>query len=311
MTTCSRSTFYRGRFAPSPTGPLHFGSLVAALGSYLQARQARGQWLVRIEDIDQPRSVPGAADQILQTLEKLGLYWDEPVIYQSTRLSAYEQAFQLLKENGHIYPCSCSRSELQALQTTPSAAHEELHYPGLCRNGPTRPSETYAWRFRVPTQAITFIDQIQGKQAIQLQKSIGDFVIKRRDGLFAYQLAVVVDDAAQGITEVVRGTDLLSNTPRQIALQNALNLETPSYLHLPIAIDEHGRKLSKSNGATAVSTENSTQTIWNALCFLKQNPPTELQKASLNRVWEWAIEYWDIKSLSNIEHQICEYPYLR
>ena len=290
---------YRGRFAPSPTGPLHFGSLVAATGSYLHARQARGQWLVRIEDLDPPRTVIGAAENILHTLEAFGFHWDEPVIYQSQRNDAYEHAFQSLKSKGLVYPCACTRSELQTLQNHQSEPHDELHYPGLCRNGPIRNSDTYAWRFRVPKQPITFIDGIQGEQCINLQDSIGDFVIKRRDGLFAYQLAVVVDDAAQGMTDVVRGADLLSNTPRQIALQHALGLPTPRYAHLPVITDVHGLKLSKSTHAAALDLEHPVITLWQVLHCLRQDPPESLKHSNLNTLWDWAIAHWNTRAMNN------------
>ena len=291
---------YRGRFAPSPTGPLHFGSLVAATGSYLQARKARGLWLVRIEDLDPPRTVSGSADLILRTLEEFGFAWDEPVIYQSSRTESYQQALQQLIDHHLSYPCSCTRSELQALQINELEDHEELRYPGLCRNGPLRTEGSHAWRFRVPTQPVCFTDGLQGEQCIHLRDSTGDFVIRRRDGWFAYQLAVVVDDAAQGITEVVRGVDLLSNTPRQIALQSALGLPTPDYLHLPLATDRTGQKLGKSTAATPVNSLNAVGTLWNVLQFLRQNPPDELQHATLNTLWQWAIEHWQPDVLKNI-----------
>ena len=291
---------YRGRFAPSPTGPLHFGSLVAATGSYLQARKARGLWLVRIEDLDPPRTVPGAADLILRTLEAFGFTWDEPVIYQSSRTEAYQQALQQLIDQHLSYPCSCTRSELQALQKNEPEDHEELRYPGLCRNGRLRTTGSHAWRFRVPTKPVCFTDGLQGEQCIHLRDSTGDFVIRRRDGWFAYQIAVVVDDAAQGITEVVRGVDLLSNTPRQIALQSALGLPTPDYLHLPLATDRTGQKLGKSTAATPVNSLQAVGTLWNVLQFLRQNPPDELQHATLNTLWQWAIEHWQPDVLKNI-----------
>jgi glutamyl-Q tRNA(Asp) synthetase len=291
---------YRGRFAPSPTGPLHFGSLIAALGSYLQARQANGQWLVRIEDLDLPRTVPGSADSILLTLDALGFEWDEAVMFQSTRTQAYEYALEMLRAKELAYPCSCTRSELQAFNTSTRASTDELHYPGLCRQGPLRAQGPYAWRLRVPNQAICFADTLQGDHCINLQRSTGDFVIKRRDGLFAYQLAVVVDDAEQGITEVVRGADLLSNTPRQIALQQALGLPTPTYIHMPLAVDAGGHKLGKSSAASPIDSTNAASTIWQALRLLHQPIPNELQNAALATVWNWASTYWDITRLCNI-----------
>lgn len=314
---------YRGRFAPSPTGALHFGSLVAAVGSYLQARQARGQWLVRIEDLDPPRTVPGAADAILRTLEALGFEWDGEVIWQSNRSDAYQQALQTLIDRRQAYPCSCTRSELQALgnandsissgptnhllrqteegDTRPMAAvlDQELRYPGRCRNGPLRAQGPYAWRLRVAAEPICFEDALQGRQCLSLENTTGDFVVKRRDGWFAYQLAVVVDDAAQSISEVVRGADLLLNTPRQIALQRALGLPTPRYMHLPLATDALGQKLSKSNAAPPVNDRHAAQTLWQALSFLRQSPPDELRTATPQAIWKWAITHWNAGHLRN------------
>lgn len=299
MTAIPSQPTYRGRFAPSPSGPLHFGSLVAAVGSYLQAKHAHGQWLVRIEDIDPPRAVAGAAELILQTLESHGFEWDEAVLYQSTRSAAYEHALRHLYEQQRCYPCSCTRSELQALAGEQPTG-DELYYPGLCRNGPLRTQDVYAWRFRVPSEPIGFDDRLQGSHSVHLQPTIGDFVVKRRDGWFAYQLAVVVDDAAQGITEVVRGADLLFNTPRQIALQDALGLPTPAYVHLPLATDAAGHKLAKSNAAPALNDGDAVRTLWQALHFLQQRPPVELQTAALATLWSWAIEHWRLAPLAGL-----------
>ncbi|HEX2584138.1 MAG TPA: tRNA glutamyl-Q(34) synthetase GluQRS [Steroidobacteraceae bacterium] len=290
---------YRGRFAPSPTGPLHFGSLVAAVGSYLQAKSMGGQWLIRIEDLDTPRCVAGAADAILHALESLGFEWDDSVLYQSTRSAAYAAALEQLRSLNLCYPCSCSRSEL--LAADPASDGEEIRYPGWCRNGPRKDQGEYAWRFRVPVHPVQFHDVIHGALHVDLSESIGDFVIKRRDGLFAYQLAVVVDDAAQGITEVVRGVDLLLNTPRQIVLQQALNLPTPGYVHLPLVKDAQGRKLSKSDSAPDVSFHLSgqaaSQLLWHALDFLRQSPPLELKDAALPDIWKWSIRNWQLQTL--------------
>lgn len=298
---------YRGRFAPSPTGPLHFGSLIAATGSYLQARRHRGQWLVRIEDVDTPRAVPGAAKDILTTLEAFGFEWHEAVIYQSERTAAYEQAFAMLKAQGRVYPCSCTRSELQAQATlsgaTTQSPTDELRYPGWCRLGPRRTVTEHAWRFRVPDEPIHFDDLAQGPQVVDLNQDIGDFVIKRRDGLFAYQLAVVVDDHAQGITEVVRGADLLGNTARQIALQVALLMPTPGYLHLPLALDAQGHKLSKSSAAPALDNRDPVPALWQTLHFLRQAPPTELRHATLTELWEWAVAQWNPHHFSTLRSQ--------
>lgn len=289
---------YRGRFAPSPTGPLHFGSLVAAVGSYLEAQKAGGRWLVRIDDLDPPREVPGAADVILRTLERLGFAWDETVLYQSTRAAAYEAALQRLRTMGRAYACSCSRSELES--TGHPAPGEELRYPGFCRQQPRRAGGPHAYRFRVPPAAVGFRDALQGDISSDLEASIGDFVIKRRDGLFAYQLAVVVDDAAQGITHVVRGADLLLNTPRQIALQQALGLPIPAYMHLPVAVDAMGQKLSKSSGSTAVDGLPPQRALWQALVFFGLRPPAALMNARLEEIWRWALQHWPPRSLAGL-----------
>lgn len=290
---------YRGRFAPSPTGPLHFGSLITAVGSYLDAKKAGGEWLVRIEDLDPPREIPGAADAILRTLERLGFEWDEPVLCQSARLDAYAEVLQRLVNLQRVYPCSCSRSELlEAAGDEPP--QEELRYPGFCRNGPRNLQGPFAHRFRVPPEPVHFHDALQGTLSIDLHKNIGDFVVKRRDGLFAYQLAVVADDAEQAITHVVRGADLLFNTPRQIALQNTLKLPIPHYMHLPLATDAAGRKLSKSMQAPAIDSLSPSRALWKALEFLRQSPPRELFDTSPRELWNWAIEYWSTQGLQGL-----------
>ena len=291
---------YRGRFAPSPTGRLHFGSLVAAVGSYLQARRAQGKWLVRIEDLDPPRAVPGAAEQILTTLQAFGFIWDEPVVYQSARTELYEQALRTLIERGQCYRCSCTRSELQALHGGVADNSEELRYPGYCVNGPLRAQGPHAWRLRVPEDPICFRDGLQGEHCLDLHDSIGDFIVKRRDGWFAYQLAVVVDDDAQGITEVVRGADLLLNTPRQIALQRALGMHTPDYMHLPLVTDAHGHKLAKSTAAAPIDDNQTGQTLWQALRILRQAPPPELQSEAPRVIWQWATSHWNVSTLKGL-----------
>lgn len=282
---------YRGRFAPSPTGPLHFGSLLAALGSYLQARSRYGEWLVRMEDIDPPREVAGAADAILRTLEAYGLYWDGTVLYQSRRSEAYLDAIETLLRTKRAYHCTCSRKAIAEYQ---SAHGRPGHiYPGLCRtaNNPSRPDA--AIRVNIDgTTTITFTDRLQGEVLQNLRDEVGDFVIRRADGLFAYQLAVVVDDAAQGITEVVRGSDLLDSTPRQIFLQQSLNLPTPHYLHLPVAVNEQGQKLSKQTFAPALDDKNPLPTLITALAFLGQKPTPELAYASVEELLQWATRHW-------------------
>lgn len=280
---------YRGRFAPSPTGPLHFGSLVAAVGSYLDAKHHHGIWLVRMEDLDTPRCVPGAADDILRTLEAFGLNSDEPVIYQSQRSSAYEEALAQLKNSGDVYPCCCTRKEI-----ADSALHgiEGPVYPGTCRNGIPAGREGRAWRVRTDDAPLSFDDALQGTITQHLQSEIGDFVVKRADDLFAYQLAVVVDDAFQGITHVVRGADLLNSTPRQIHLQHLLGLSVPHYMHLPIAVNDAGEKLSKQTLARAVDVTQPASVLWQVLSFLQQHPPMALREGRLDELWGWARQNW-------------------
>jgi glutamyl-Q tRNA(Asp) synthetase len=293
-------TAYRGRFAPSPTGPLHFGSLVAATASYLEARRAGGAWLLRIEDLDPPREVPGSADAIVATLDTLGFQWNESIVRQSERYDLYQAALDRLLADGRAFPCSCSRTELQAAQPPGRDPSDELYYPGWCRNGVRAPDRPLALRFRVAPGTIAFDDSLQGRQTAELARDTGDFVIRRRDGLFAYQLAVVVDDAAQAITHVVRGADLLGSTARQIALQGALGLATPVYAHLPVAIDANGIKLSKSTGAAAVDERHPARELWRTLQFLKQGPPSDLCRGPLATVWEWAIENWQARPLAGL-----------
>lgn len=244
-------TDYRGRFAPSPTGPLHTGSLAAALASWLDARAAGGSWLVRIEDLDPPREVPGAALQILETLARFGMESDEAVLFQSQRGELYEAAFARLRDAGRIYACGCSRSDIErAIAERPG--WPPGIYPGTCAAGRSKVRALQAWRVRVPDEVISFVDRAVGRYQQQLARDVGDFVVRRADGLWAYQLAVVVDDAAQRISDVVRGADLLDNTPRQIFLQHALELPTPRYLHVPVVLNSAGEKLSKQSGATAL-----------------------------------------------------------
>ena len=280
---------YRGRFAPSPTGPLHFGSLIAAVASYLEARAHRGEWLLRMEDLDTPREMPGAADAILRALVTFGFEWDGPVVYQSHRLEAYAEALLYLQDKGLIYPCACSRKEIA--DSAPYGI-DGLVYPGTCRNGLAAGKTARAWRVKVDAQLITFDDAIQGTLSQDLSKDIGDFVLKRADGLYAYQLAVVVDDIAQGITDVVRGADLLDSTPRQMYLQQALNFPMLAYAHIPVAANAQGEKLSKQTQATALNAEKPVMLLWQALHFLGQQPPQALQQASLNTLWDWATTHW-------------------
>ena len=268
---------YTGRFAPSPSGPLHLGSLVAALASWLDARAARGRWLVRIEDLDRPRSQSGAAAEILRALERFGLYWDGEVLYQSRREALYAAALERLA--GKTYWCGCSRREL-ADSSLGLAADGAPIYLGTCRNRPPARASRRALRVRTTAQEIGFSDRVQGAQAQRLERDIGDFVLYRADGLFAYQLAVVVDDAEQGVTDVVRGADLLDSTPRQIYLQRLLGLATPRYLHVPVLVNARGEKLSKQTGAAALAFHE--RAIRKALRFLGQRETDRLDEAVRN-----------------------------
>lgn len=278
----------RGRFAPSPTGLLHFGSLVAAVGSYLEAKAKGGEWLVRVEDLDAPRTVPGAADAILRTLEACGLYWDEAVMYQSSRTEAYQAALAKLRRLGGVYPCSCSRREIA---DSSIGGPGGLIYPGTCRTG-SRAGRPQAMRVRTEGALIEFRDGAQGVVRQNVEAEVGDFVLRRADGLYAYQLAVVVDDAEQGVDQVVRGADLLDSTPRQIYLQQLLGLPTPEYLHLPVAVNEKGEKLSKQTLAAAVDADDPVPALFRVLAFLGQAPPAELEKADTDSLWHWALKHW-------------------
>lgn len=290
------STTYRGRFAPSPTGPLHFGSLVAAVGSYLDARANQGEWLVRIENIDAPREAPGASRDILTLLEKLGMHWDGEVVYQHERHALYREALAMLEKQKLIYACTCSRKEIADSSTI---GIEGPVYPGTCRNAPNHPhrphqqSRQSAIRIRTNNQPVAFTDPVQGYIEQRISTDIGDFVLYRADGIFAYQLAVVVDDAEQAITHVVRGADLLNSTPRQIYLQQLLGYATPAYLHLPVVTNAKDEKLSKQTFAAPVTQFNVLFQLVSALRFLGQEPPAELLDSSLETFWQWAIVHWN------------------
>jgi len=273
---------YHGRFAPSPTGPLHFGSLVAALGSFLQARAREGTWRVRMEDIDPPREVTGAADGILRTLEAFGLTWDGEVLYQSRRGEAYRAALADLERDGMLYACRCSRREL---------APYGGRYPGFCRGRRPPSRGRQAWRVLTDAEPIRFNDAVQGPFTQSLAET-GDFILLRRDGYFAYQLAVVIDDAHQGITEVVRGSDLLDSTVRQIHLQRLLGFATPGYVHLPVAVNAAGDKLSKQTRARALDPARPLPDLLAALAFLGQAPAAELADGTPGEVVDWAIRRW-------------------
>ena len=278
---------YVGRFAPTPSGHLHFGSLVAALASYLDARHVGGRWLVRMEDIDPPREMPGAQEAILRTLELHGLHWDGEVLRQSSRTEAYQAQIARLLEQGLAYPCQCSRSQLQASGGL---------YPGTCRDQ-YLPEAGNAIRLRVPQLRYCFDDRLQGRFCQHLGEELGDFVIRRRDGLIAYQLAVVMDDALQGITDVVRGADLLDNTPRQLYLQELLGLPQPRYLHLPLLIQPDGHKLGKRYRSPALSAEQASAQLARALRALGQQPPAELEGAPCTELLAWAVPHWRAEAI--------------
>jgi len=283
---------YIGRFAPSPTGPLHAGSLVAAVASWLDARAAGGRWLVRMEDLDRPRCEPGAADTILRQLEAYGLYWDGAVRYQSQRDDAYGAALATLRTLGAAYPCACTRSQLAS---APRNAEGEILYPGTCRHGLPPGAVARAWRVRVPDAAVCFHDRIHGDLAQNLARDVGDFVVRRADGLFAYQLAVVVDDAFQGVTHVVRGADLLWNTPRQIHLQTLLEWPTPAYAHVPLVTNAAGQKLSKQTLAPALPKHGRRAMLAQVLTALGQPLPAEPLSATPDELLARAVAHWRIE----------------
>lgn len=282
---------YRGRFAPSPTGPLHFGSLVTAVGSYLDAKANKGIWLVRMEDIDQTRTVPGAADAILRMLETLGMAWDEQVIHQSRRDDAYAAALDKLKKRGLIYPCSCSRREIA---DSAVGGIEGPVYPGTCRKGLLAGRAARAERVLTNNTRVEFTDTIQGRIAHSLERQVGDFVVKRADGYYAYQLAVVVDDKMQGITDVVRGADLLDSTTRQIYLQQLLKYPTPRYAHLPVAVNVLGEKLSKQTLAAPIDGTEPVAVLNAALDFLGQDTVAGCSPQDVAAFWPRAIAGWKL-----------------
>lgn len=281
---------YIGRFAPTPSGPLHFGSLVAALASFLDARAKGGQWRVRIEDLDPPRCMPGAADIILRQLEAHALLWDGEVVYQSTRTEAYRDALKALRGLGLAYPCTCSRSLIRAQSTRLGV--EGPIYPGTCRLRPPAPGRPHALRLDTRGVVIDFTDRLYGPIRQDIEQALGDFVIWRVEDIASYHLAVVVDDAWQGVTDVVRGADLLDSTPRQIALQRLLGLPTPHYLHLPLALAPNGQKLSKQNLAPALAPEHAPQALVRALRFLGQPLEPGLEDEPPDVILAWAIPRW-------------------
>jgi glutamyl-Q tRNA(Asp) synthetase len=285
---------YRGRFAPTPSGALHFGSLVAAVASYLDARARGGLWYLRIEDIDPPRERPGAADRFLFDLERVGLRWDGPVLRQSTRSDAYRDALERLRRDGRIRECACSRASLVALAgNRRRPAGEDLYHPPECVATPSVTRRHVALRLRVRDLDTVVRDRCQGTVTANVFRTVGDFVLRRRDGLFAYQLAVVVDDAAQGITDVVRGADLLASTHRQVVLQEALGLPAVTYLHVPLVVDTSGAKLSKSTDAPGWPGASPAAQLAAALTFLRQEPPPRDAHGSARDLLDWAVAHWD------------------
>jgi glutamyl-Q tRNA(Asp) synthetase len=288
---------YRGRFAPSPTGPLHFGSLVAALGSYLEARARGGEWLVRMEDPDPPRVVPGAADEILRALEACRMPWDGPVVRQSERSEAYHSALHRLRERGVVYPCACSRREIA---DSTVMGIEGYVYRGSCRGRLPPGKRARAERVSTRGAVIVFDDAVQGRIEHDLEQEIGDFVLYRADRVYSYQLAVVIDDAEQNITDVVRGADLLASTPRQIHLQRLLGLATPRYVHLPVAVNEAGEKLSKQTLAAPFDPAQPVPALVAALDFLRQDPPAVLERSSLATFWDWALANWNLARVPRV-----------
>lgn len=285
---------YRGRFAPTPSGPLHFGSLLTAVGSYLDARAQGGLWLLRIDDIDPPRVAPGAIDDILRALERFGLYWDEAVQYQSQRNEAYLGALEQLRATGLVYACACTRREIAdstLADTTPGI------YPGTCRQGLAPGKTPRAWRLDTRGMVAAIDDRLQGRVEQALETTSGDFVVRRADGLFAYQLAAVVDDAALGITDVVRGVDLLDSSLRQAAIYRLLGLDLPRYLHLPVVVNAAGEKLSKQTLAPALDVAHPERQMWQALALLQHAPPPEMRGASIAELLSWAVANWEPQRL--------------
>lgn len=281
---------YRGRFAPSPSGALHFGSLIAALGSYLQAKSQHGLWQVRIDDIDPPREISGSAEDILNTLYAYGFQWDGDVIYQSKQYSAYETALSTLSAQQLCYSCSCTRKEIK---------QQGGIYLGNCRHKQLN-TDGNALRLNIDklSQPVThFYDRLQGHVHLDEKQAHEDFIIKRKDGLYAYNLAVVIDDFNQGITEIVRGADLLPTTGKQISLYQLLNQPLPTYLHLPVAVTSSGHKLSKQNHALAIDKKNPIPTLLQALKFLGHRVPNSANKSDCQHILSWAIENWDLEKI--------------
>ena len=291
---------YRGRFAPSPTGPLHFGSLLAAAGSWLDARAVGGEWLLRIEDLDPPREPPGAAAQILRALEGYGLWWDGEVMFQSQRQAAYEEALAQLSTAGLAYACVCSRRDIEAANQRLGRSGQRA-YPGTCRSLTAKHRrKSRIVRVLTTAEPVVIDDGLQGRFTQSLEQDVGDFVLRRREGFIAYQLAVVVDDQTQGITDIVRGSDLLDSTPRQVWLQRLLGYPTPGYMHLPVANTPDGKKLSKQTGAAAIAVRDAPEVAWRVLSALRQAPPREMRGARPLELWNWGLAHWRPQHLAGI-----------
>lgn len=282
---------YVGRFAPSPTGPLHFGSLIAAVASYLDAKANQGLWLVRMEDLDPPREPEGAAEKILEQLQALHLNWDGDVLYQSSRINAYQESLEELMGRDLCFYCDCTRSRIKALGSV---------YDGHCRKRTAPPDDEFAIRILTEERLIGFEDLVQGNYQQNIESEVGDFVILRKDKLFAYQLAVVVDDAFQEITHIIRGYDLIDSTPRQIYLQHLSGLPTPIYGHIPVIVNEQGQKLSKQHFATPIDASNGSRLIHYSLQFLGLSPPELNRSAPVKEQLQWGIEQWDIQAVPKL-----------
>jgi len=288
---CDADNLYIGRFAPSPTGPLHFGSLLAAVASYLDARANKGKWLLRMDDLDPPREPAGSADLILEQLHALGLNWDGEPLYQSSRLQSYGAALHRLQDLALCYRCDCSRAQIRAMGSI---------YNGACRHRSAPPQGVFAWRVKTANRLIEFEDQIQGSYGQNPEKEVGDFVLKRKDNLFAYQLAVVVDDFYQGITHVIRGIDLLDSTARQIYLQQLLGYPTPVYGHIPVVVNTLGQKLSKQHFAEPLDLANKKEDLHRALTLLGQNPGPEQRLLDVHQQLAAAVRSWHVQAVPKL-----------
>ncbi|MGR9051412.1 MAG: tRNA glutamyl-Q(34) synthetase GluQRS [Gammaproteobacteria bacterium] len=293
----TNGTRYTGRFAPSPTGPLHAGSLFTALASFLDARNHDGRWLVRIDDIDEPRNVAGASNEILRTLENFGLHWDGEVYFQSRQLERYRDRLEFLKQVKLIYPCTCSRKTLAYSRTNKNRPD---YYPGYCKTQTFPQNAAHAVRIRVDNETVGFEDFLHGRISEKPSERFGDFIIQRKDRIFSYQFTVVLDDDAQQVTHIVRGSDLLDSTARQLYLQRQMGLPPPVYMHVPLIVDRNGDKLSKQTLAKAVDRNHPRHVIYKMLELLRQAPPPELADCSLTEILDWGIRHWRPETLIDV-----------